>query len=89
MVYTISYDLNRPGKDYPKLYDTIKSLGSWCHPVDSTWYVDTTLTAVQVRDTLQSVVDASDQILVSVAGAPGAWANLKDEVSKWLQNHLK
>ncbi len=89
MVYTISYDLNRPGKDYPKLYDTIKSLGAWCHPVDSTWYVDTTLTAVQVRDRLQSVVDTTDQIMVSVASAPGAWTNLGNNVTSWFHNHLR
>lgn len=89
LVYTISYDLNRPGKDYPNLYETIKALGSWCHPVDSTWYVDTMRTAVQVRDALQSVVDSTDQILVSSASAPGAWTGLDDEVSAWLKNHLK
>jgi hypothetical protein len=89
LVYTISYELNRPGKDYPKLYETIKALGAWWHPVDATWYVDIRLTAVQVRDSLQGVVNATDQILVSTAVAPAAWTNLDDSVSNWLKGRLK
>ena len=88
MVYTISYDLNRPGKDYSSLYAAIKNLGPWCHPVDSTWYVSTNLTAAQVRDALTAVMDSSDQVLVSQATAPGAWRNLEDDISAWLKQYL-
>lgn len=89
MVYHISYDLNTPGKDYTALYDAIKSLGSWCHPVDSTWYVDTTLTAEAVRNQLDAVMDATDYVIVSRASASAAWRLPSPEVSDWLEQHLK
>ena len=56
MVYTISYELNRPGKDYPKLYETIKALGAWWHPVDATWYVDIRLTAVRCETACKALL---------------------------------
>lgn len=89
MVYHISYDLNTPGKDYTGLYDAIKSLGSWCHPVDSTWYVDSALSAETIRDQLIAVMDASDQVIVTQASAPGAWWHFNQDVSNWLKQHLK
>lgn len=39
-IYLITYDLMAPGKDYNKLFDAIKKLGSWFHCLDSTWIVD-------------------------------------------------
>lgn len=88
MVYHISYDLNRPGKDYSGLYEAIKKLGSWCHPVDSTWYIDSNPTAEGIRNTLKAVMDESDSLVVTVACAPGAWFGLDNNVSEWLKNHL-
>lgn len=88
MVYQISYDLNRPGKDYSHLYEVIKKLGDWCHPVDSTWYIDTHYTAETVRDHIRAVLDSTDQLLVTTATAPGAWIGLSGDVSSWLKNHL-
>lgn len=88
MVYHISYDLKKPGKDYTDLYSEIKKLGSWCHPVDSTWYVDTTANATSIRDALLSVMDSTDALVVTAAGTPGAWSGLESEVSEWLKNHL-
>ena len=36
MVYSITYDLNKNGQNYDDLYKTIKSLGEYCHYLDST-----------------------------------------------------
>lgn len=89
MTYTISYDLNKPGKDYQDLYKKIKSLGStWCHPLDSTWYLVSEYSAAQIRDALLSVMDNSDELLVTTASAPGSWHGLSNEVSQWLRNNL-
>lgn len=54
MVYLISYDLNRPGQGYARLYDGIKELGAWWHYLDSTWLVDTNLTSSQIFERLRS-----------------------------------
>lgn len=89
MIYHISYDLNRPGKDYTKLHEGIKKLGSWCHPVDSTWYVESSNSASQIRDYLKALMDPSDALVVTTAIAPGAWFGLDDDVTSWLKDHLK
>ncbi len=89
MIYEVSYDLNKPGQDYPDLYTTIKELGDDCrHAVDSTWFVKTNLTATAVRDRLLSVVDQSDSIIVVRAVAPAAWSGLSDDVASWLKSNL-
>ena len=89
MLFHISYDLNKPGQNYPELYDKIKKLASeWCHPVDSTWFIETTYSATEVRDAIVAVIDSSDSIIVTKASAPGAWKGLGKEASQWLQDHL-
>lgn len=89
MVYHISYDLKKPGKDYAGLHAAIKKAGStWCHPVDSTWYIVSSLTAEQLRDTLRQAMDVSDALIVTAATTPGAWYGLDDDVSSWLRSNL-
>jgi len=44
----IGWNLNRT-KNYPDLYEAIKSLGSWWHHLHSTWLVNTTLSTVAWR----------------------------------------
>lgn len=89
MVFHISYDLRKPGRDYSTLYEQIKKLGSWCHPVDSTWYVDTTSNdAVAVRDSLKTKMDSSDALIVTQASTPGAWYGLDENVTAWLKQQL-
>ncbi len=89
MVYNISYDLNEPGQDYDELYETIEDLGDWIHPLDSTWLVSTSLSAEEIRDKLEIVVDDTDALLVTKATTPGAWLNLSDDESAWLQSKLE
>ena len=88
MTYEISYDLNKPGQDYPDLFDEIKKLGSWCHPVDSTWFVVSSLGVSEIRDRLLRVMDSSDSLVVVKASEPGAWHGLSESVSNWLKDNL-
>lgn len=85
--YIISYDLNKQ-KDYPALYEAIKALGTWCHPVDSPWLVVSDLSASSVRDHLKEVMDGDDALLVCRASTPGAWTGLSSLAGKWLQANL-
>lgn len=65
MVYLISYQLHRPGQDYPDLYGAIKKIsGTWWHHTTSAWVVETTLTAKQVFETLVPFVDKNDDLIV-------------------------
>jgi hypothetical protein len=84
-IYVVSYDLNKQ-KNYPKLYDQIKSAGStWCHPMDSTWLIVSNAGTVNVRDHIAKAMDQDDTILVSEL-VRGEWAafNLAGPVAEWL-----
>jgi hypothetical protein len=64
MVYAITYDLNKPGQDYPGLFQAIEDCGDTWHYLDSFWLVDTGLNASEVSDIVKSKVDQSDYFLV-------------------------
>ena len=87
MLYLVTYDLNKPGQKYAKLYETIKALGSWWHNLDSTWLVDSDLTAAQIRDRVRAVVDATDHLLVVRFSAD--WASfLPTKANSWIESHV-
>lgn len=64
MIYAVNYDLKKPGRDYSGLYSAIKSSGSWWHYLDSTWLVDTQLSADGIWELLSPHVDRNDSVLV-------------------------
>ncbi|RWZ52928.1 hypothetical protein ELQ90_03055 [Labedella phragmitis] len=86
--YLVSYDLSRPGQDYSKLIEHMKSYGTWAHPLKSVWVIVTTKTAVAVRNDASAYLDANDKILVVELGHPAAWRGLSDELTQWLKNNL-
>lgn len=78
----ISYDLNSPGQDYADLITAIKSLGNWAKVQKSLWYVNSSLTASQVRDRLVAHIDKNDSlIVVDASNNDAAWYGLTEEVS--------
>lgn len=85
--YIISYDLKKPGQNYEKLYEAIKSYGTWAKINESLWAVVTTSTAVQIRDKLLAHIDSNDRLFVIKSGVEAAWRNsiCKNE---WLKEHL-
>ena len=64
MILLITYDLKRPGQNYTALHDEIKSAGVWWHHLESTWLIQTNLTAQNWSDRLKSHLDANDHLLV-------------------------
>jgi len=87
--YLISYDLIRPGKDYPNLISHLKSYGKWARPLESVWFVKSALTAEQIRNAARAHMDANDKMLViDVTKRAAAWVNLSQEVSTWIHNEL-
>lgn len=82
--YLITYDLNKPGQDYSGLYVAIKEIGSWMHPLDSTWFVETSQTAASIRDALAKKVDGSDKVFVTPVSG---WASFNlAGLANWLAN---
>ncbi|MGG7059874.1 hypothetical protein ACQPUZ_16535 [Clostridium tertium] len=64
MVYLVSYDLNKSGQNYSKLYETLKSFPSWCHYLDSTWMIESFTDSQTIYNKLKSCLDSNDYILV-------------------------
>jgi len=86
-VYQISYDL-RNQRNYPALYEKIKSYGTYAHALESSWVIVTSQSAEQVRDSILSVMDSNDELLVTRLQGEAAWQNLTSELTHWLKSEL-
>jgi len=64
VIYSINYDLKKPGQKYEELYKAIKGCGDWWHHLGSTWLVDTSLDAQGIWGRLSPHVDKDDYVLV-------------------------
>ncbi|MBE2191288.1 MAG: SinR family protein [Alphaproteobacteria bacterium] len=86
--YIIGYDKNA-GDDYTPLIDAIKALanGYW-HQLDSTWIVNTSLSAEQIANRLVPHLNDRDELLVVKTGDDSAWWGFNDKGSQWLRNNL-
>ena len=88
-IQLISYDLQRPGQNYPDLFNAIKSIGTnWWHCLESVWLIRTTLASAQVQDQLRLHIDASDKILIAALAGNWATIGLNQECNQWLRNNL-
>ena len=64
MLYSVSYDLRKPGADYDSLYNALEGLGAR-RVLESEWVLrhDNT-TASKLRDYLMQFIDQNDRLLV-------------------------
>ncbi|KYD03482.1 hypothetical protein [Heyndrickxia sporothermodurans] len=85
-VLLITYDLNKPGQNYEKLYETIKSFGPWAHYLESTWFVETNFTKTQVREKLKTVLDKNDHFFICTVKDYDGWADKK--LWEWLKKRV-
>jgi CRISPR/Cas system-associated endoribonuclease Cas2 len=72
--FYIAYDLDKPGQNYPELWNELDSLGAQ-RVQDSVWVLASDSAAKDLRDTLQQYIDQNDRLLV-VQSAGSAWQNL-------------
>lgn len=87
MIYSISYDLHRPGQKYADLIEAIKGSGAWWHYLQSTWLVDTNLTAQQLFSRLRPHIDDNDIVLIiGVTRDYSGW--LPDKAWTWINERL-
>lgn len=87
MIYSISYDLNRPGQKYADLIEAIKVSGAWWHYLQSTWLVDTNLTAQQLFNRLRPHIDDNDIVLIiGVTRDYSGW--LPEKAWNWLKERM-
>ena len=64
-LYIVSYDLNDKGnKTYKELYDALQGFPRWFHPMESTWFVESDMTASEIYEQLRPIVSAIDGLIV-------------------------
>ncbi len=71
----ISYDLRAPGRNYDKVFEIIRSYKVFGKLTESTWFVKTDETCVQLRDKLLKHMDNNDRIFVAELTGVAAWQN--------------
>lgn len=73
---TVEYDLCAPGRNYDELYEAIKSYCVNAPITESTWFIKTDETCVQVRNKLMAHMDKNDRIFVAALTGSAAWHNV-------------
>lgn len=71
-IYSVAYDLNTPGKDYGQLFTALSAFNRF-HAQKSLWFVESQLSALQLRQNLERHIDSNDSLFVTQI-FKGAWA---------------
>lgn len=80
-LYLISYDLNKPEQDYPKLWEALKSLGAK-KVLYSEWVTRRTGTSSEgLRDYVRQFIDSDDRLLVVDMSSGWASWNVMAKIS--------
>lgn len=88
--YIIGYDLNKPGQNYTQLYEAIKrNCPTHWHCLDSTWIVEYSNGAAQLRNALLPYLDQNDRLLVARLFNEAAWYGFQPNSSTWLKNLIE
>jgi len=85
-VLLVTYDLNKPGKDYADLLKTIKSF-PWARLSESSYAIKTEQTPQQVFDKLKPYLGQNDNLYVINLKRPYAGFGPQD-VNDWLESNL-
>ena len=87
--FLIAYDLNKGSSEYLRLIKEIKELGSWAKPLESTFFVVSSLTASDIRDHLNKFIDSNDELLVmDVTDDDWATHGVHKNVANWMKNNV-
>ena len=86
-VYMISYDLNSPTNNREKVEQSIKSLGTWCKYVTTTFLVSTTYDLGTVEAIATKHLDSNDRMIVCKIQKPiRGW--LSQDQWDWISQNL-
>jgi hypothetical protein len=87
VILLVSYDLKVPGRDYTKLYGVLKTASSWCHYLESTWFISTYESVESWSDKIRAAIDENDRLfIVDITGKKyNGW--LPQKAWEWLSSH--
>lgn len=88
-VFIVTYDLMKQGQNYTCITNKLKAYPTHWHAQGSVWIIETTQTAVQVRDHLQACLDQNDKLLIARLDGEAAWSGYSDQAGQWLKNRLE
>lgn len=83
----VIYDLCAPGRNYDKLYESIKSYPKWAHITESTWFIKTDESCSSIRNKLMNCLDKNDRLFVAELTGEAAWNNILCS-NEYLKNNL-
>lgn len=85
MIYSVTYDLKKPGQNYGDLIKKIKTLGTtWAHPCESHWLINTNLNANEIFNQLKPFIDSNDNVLVVKFDVNDYSGWLSKEIWSWI-----
>lgn len=83
----ITYDLRAPGRNYDNVYQYIQSYSVWGKLTESTWFINSPKSCIQIRDEIKRLVDYNDRIFVAELTGVAAWLNVIAN-ENYLKTHL-
>jgi len=83
-IISVNYELKKPGGNYEKLYETLKSYNCM-HPMTSCWLLKTNESTDIVYNKLKSFIDGNDCLLVDTLSVNRAGC-LSQEAIDWLSS---
>lgn len=88
MVYMISYDLHAPTNNREDVEKDIKSLGSWCKYLSTTYLISTSCSLDTVSNKCVSHLDGNDYMIIGKVEKPiKGW--LSQEQWNWIRENLE
>lgn len=86
-IYMISYDLNSPTNNRKNVEDSIKSLGTWCKFVSTTFLVSCRKDIDDVQTIATQYLDPNDGMIITKVQKPiKGW--LSQEQWDWIHRYL-
>ena len=89
-VYIVTYDLRneKTGDKYNRLISLIKQDGIWACLGESSYLVESELSAVELRNRYREVLNLDDILFVGVLTAPAAWYGYSQQITDWIKTKL-
>ncbi len=79
-LFSVSYDLLKPGKDYESLWARLRALSAK-RVLFSQWMLRGNKSAAELRDDLKRFIDANDRLLViDITTGAMAWTSLETDI---------
>ncbi|MBP9143897.1 MAG: hypothetical protein KBF21_15935 [Thermoanaerobaculia bacterium] len=87
-VYSVNYDLNRPGQNYAGLISELENSPNWWHFLKSSWLIATFETPEQLWDRISPHIDKSDTVLIiEVVNRSAGW--MSQEAWDWINVNVR